>query len=92
VPDTVQGDGFVLKIFDEGPLEVQVGFVLEIEVKSFDDDRAWGSLRCRIIVRDVDLRITATAEALQDVVAAVESALLEFQFRHSSIPGPHQNV
>ena len=37
VPNTVEGDGFVLEIFNESAFQIGIEIVLQKDVESFDD-------------------------------------------------------
>ena len=76
----IERDGFVLKIGNERSLQLNIGRVLEIKVQSFNYDRARRALGGGVVVGNVDLGVTATAEAFEDVVPPIKSALLEFEF------------
>jgi hypothetical protein len=66
---TIERDCFVLKVRDERALQLEVGRVLQVEIERLDDDRARRTFRGCVVVGDVDLGVTATAEPLDDVVA-----------------------
>jgi hypothetical protein len=78
----VECDCLVLKIRDERSFELVVRSVLQVKIERFDNNRAWGFPGSEIVFGDVDLGIAAASEAFDDVVSAVESTLLKFEFRH----------
>ncbi|MND01018.1 hypothetical protein D3C83_198360 [compost metagenome] len=71
-----------MKIRNEGLFQLGIRSILEIKIERFNDDSAWRVRGGGIVVGDIDLRVAATAEAFEDVVAAIKSALLKLQFRH----------
>jgi hypothetical protein len=82
----IERDCFVLKIGDKRALQFGVRFVLQVQVQRLDDDGAWRAVDGGVVVSDVDFGVTAAAKAVDDVISPVESALLEFEFRHSLRP------
>src|SRR5262245_52790022 len=80
----IQRHRFVLKVCNQRSLELSVRCVLEIKIQRLDDDSGWRAFGCSVVVGDVDLSVTAASEAFEDVIPPIESALLKFQFRHSS--------
>src|SRR6185503_6870135 len=80
--NAIECDCFVLKVRDERALQFDVGRVLQVEIQGLDDDRARGAFGRGVVVGDVDLRVAATSETLEDIVAAIKSTLLKLQFRH----------
>jgi hypothetical protein len=75
VPNSIERDGFILKILDEGAFEIRILVTLKQNVKGFDNDVTKLLVRRSAIPRNVNLGITAVAETLFDVIAGVKSAL-----------------
>jgi hypothetical protein len=82
VANTIQGDSFVLKVRNERPFQVNLGFTLKEDVQSLDYDRARGTVVSSVVICDINFRVATASKALDNVVPPVESALLKFEFRH----------
>jgi hypothetical protein len=78
----IEGDSLVLKVGDECSFQLGVRSVLQVKIERFNDDRARSAFGGGVVVGYVNLRIAAASEAFKDVVPVIESALLEFEFRH----------
>src|SRR5215472_16126894 len=78
----IKGHRFVLKICDQGAFEIAVRFFLQEKIERFDYNNLGAAFRGRVVVSLVALRVAAAAQALKNVVAAIKSALLEFELRH----------
>ena len=74
--NAIERDCFILKVGNERALKLNIGCVLQIQVQGLDDDCARPAFRRSVIVGDVDLGIAATPKTFEDIVAAIESALL----------------
>ena len=74
--DSVQSDGFVLKVFDESALEIGIEIILKENVQCLDNDLAMWSLRRRkSVTRDEDLGVTPAPEKFDYVVTFVDPAI-----------------
>src|ERR1044072_7552286 len=71
----VERDGFILKILDESLFEFRILVALQQNIQRLDDDAAKPFIGGCGVVRQVNLSVAATSQALFDVEAAVESAL-----------------
>ncbi len=78
----IECNRFILKVGDECGFEFGIGRVLKVKIQGFDDDRARRTLGGGVVIRDVDFGVAATSEAFENVVPAVKSTLLKFEFRH----------
>src|SRR5215211_4053289 len=74
--NAIERDRFVLKVGDERALQFDVGRVLQVEIEGLDNDRALSAFGRGVVVGDIDLRVAATSEALENIVAAIKSTLL----------------
>src|SRR5919206_1846199 len=82
VAHAVERDGLVAKVLDERALKLRVGHPLQVRVERLDDDEARAALRRGRVARHVDLRVAPAPEAVEHVVAPVESTLLKLQLAH----------
>src|SRR5882724_3574796 len=73
---TVQRHGFILKVYNQRSLEVGIRGFLKEHVQCLDNYSPRPILGGSVVVRHVDLGITAATEAFNNVIAAVKSALL----------------
>ena len=76
--NAIERNGLILEIGNEGAFEFGVGFILEEDVQRLDDDCTRRAVGSRIVVSNVDLCVAPTAKTFDDVVPAIESALLKF--------------
>src|SRR5258705_7484689 len=80
--DAIEGHSFVLKVGNQRPLKLSIRSVLEKHVERLDYDRLRRAGTGGFVLCYINLGVTAPAQTFQDVVSAVESALLKFEFRH----------
>ena len=72
----IEGNGFVLEVGDKRVFEFFIRRVLQKHIQSFDDNCLRRAFRCRVVARNINLRIAAAAKTFKDVEATVEPALL----------------
>src|SRR5215813_2490217 len=82
VSNAIQRDGFILEVGNQGTLEFLVRSILEKKIESFDYNDGRSAFGSGMIERLVDFRVTPSAEAVEDVVPAIESTLLKLELRH----------
>jgi hypothetical protein len=74
--DSVQSDGFVLKVLDQCALKIGIEVVLKENVQCLDNDLAMRGLRRRKgVTRDEDLGVTPAPEKFDYVVTFVDPAI-----------------
>src|SRR5947207_10630918 len=71
----VQRDRFILKVLNQGGLELGILITLQQHIECFDDDRAKSLVRRGGVAGQINLRITAAPQTVFDVVTTVDSAL-----------------
>src|SRR5438132_12691093 len=75
-----ESNSFILKVLDQGGLELRVLITLKQHVECFDHDRAKSLVGRSGVARQIDLRIAATPQTVLDVITTVESALKQRYF------------
>src|SRR5436305_1203260 len=71
----IEGHGFILKVLNEGGLELLILITLQQHIERFDDDAAKSLVRSGRVARQINLGVAATSQTVFDVVTTVESAL-----------------
>src|SRR5919109_790500 len=79
MPDRIEGDGFILKVLNQRPLEVRVRSALKARIESLDDYFPAPGLT---IARYKDLRVAPATQALAHLIATIYQTIFQLQFRH----------
>jgi hypothetical protein len=78
VPDPIEGDRLILKIFDESAFEVGIEIVLEEYVQCLNDHHAVRRLgRSQYVAGHEYLGVTSPAKLFAYIVTPVEAAVVE---------------
>src|SRR5204862_2338582 len=81
--NAVERDRLVLKILDQGPLEIVIKIIMQEYVQRLDDDLAVGRLcRCERVTGEKDLGIAALPEPLANVISLIEPAVVQRKLFH----------
>jgi hypothetical protein len=76
VPDAIEGDRLILKVFDKRPFKVLIDIVLEKNIKGLNDDDGLRRVsRRKYIACSKDLGIAAASELALNVVPFIDSAV-----------------
>jgi hypothetical protein len=77
MPNPVEGNSLVLKVFNESAFQVLIQVILEKDVQRFYDDRTvWRFWRRKDIPSDKDLSVASAAKLIDDIIALIQQAVI----------------
>ena len=74
--NAIKGYGLVLKVCNQSLLQLRIGRVVQKHIERLDHHRRWSAGRRDVVTRNINFRVTATAQTFKNVVTTVEPGLL----------------